>query len=74
MNMKQIDFETLCGECKHQYVKKVQNFNCSHKNNKGAKATPADCPIWASLPDVPEPDQSKDTERFKPTWLEYEGY
>lgn len=35
---------------------------------------PDTCPIWNSLPDVPESDQSKDTERLKPTWLEYEGY
>jgi hypothetical protein len=26
------------------------------------------CPIWNRLPDA------KDTERFKQSWLEYEGY
>lgn len=69
---KQIDFDTLCRVCRYGFI------NCSHKNNENKMKTTVDCPVWNSLPDVPEPDQSKDTERLntkeQPTWLEYEGY
>ncbi len=62
---KLIDFETLC-----EIIHIQCDPNCDGLINH--------CPIWNSLPDVPEPDQSKDTERLntkeQPTWLEYEGY
>jgi len=63
MSMKQIDFETLCKICDSHYW--YDNVCQTEKDT---------CPIWNRLPDVPEPDKSKDTERLKPTWLEYEGY
>lgn len=47
--MKKIDFDTLCRECRYNYI------NCSHKNNKEKMRTTADCPIWVSLMDVPDP-------------------
>jgi hypothetical protein len=65
---KLIDFETLCENCNSRLPRKF----CKCTSNWAEKET---CPIWNRLPDVPEPDQSKDTERLnQPTWLEYEGY
>ncbi len=64
---KLIDFETLCKNCDSHYW--YDNVCQTEKDT---------CPIWNSLPDVPEPEK-KDTERLNtkelpPTWLEYEGY
>jgi hypothetical protein len=68
---KQIDFETLCINCN----KNLRRIHCQCLPKWSEKDT---CPIWNSLPDVPEPCQSKDTESLntkeQPTWLEYEGY
>jgi hypothetical protein len=50
---KLIDFETLCKNCESHYW-----YDCICQAEKDT------CPIWNSLPDVPEPDQSKDTERL----------
>ncbi len=73
---KLIDFETLKANCGHKTA-----FGDCHTSTFSdyVKICNKDtCPIWNSLPDVPEPDQSKDTERLntkeQPTWLEYEGY
>lgn len=69
---KQIDFETLCRNCNSR----LSRIPCQCLSNWAEKET---CPIWNRLPDVPKPDQRKDTERLNtkelpPTWLEYEGY
>ena len=58
---KQIDFETLCGNCSQRLPRKF----CKCTSNWADKET---CPIWNRLPDVPEQYQSKSE------WLEYEGY
>ena len=47
---KMIEFEVLCRECRHKYIK-IGKYNCTHKDNKSKEANPADCPIWKSLTD-----------------------